>query len=67
MRMMKKNFLLILLMKFSSFKNHITFNGLAFDIGFINYRLKKHNIDFSLNKEDNFDIFKFVKSFKQYL
>ena len=45
-------------------KKHITFNGLAFDIGFINYRLKKHNIDFSLNKEDNFDIFKFVKSFK---
>ena len=30
------------------FKNHITFNGLAFDIGFINYRLKKHNIDFNL-------------------
>ena len=26
--------------------------------------LKKHNIDFSLNKEDDFDIFKFVKSFK---
>ena len=26
------------------FKNHITFNGLAFDIGFINYRLKKYMI-----------------------
>ena len=49
------------------FKNHITFNGLAFDISFINYRLKKHNIDFNLNKEDDFDIFKFVKLFKQSL
>ena len=49
------------------FKNHITFNGVAFDIGFINYRLKKHNIDFNLNKEDDFDIFKFVKLFKQSL
>ena len=34
------------------FKSHVTYNGLGFDIGFINYRLKKHNIDFTLNKED---------------
>ena len=32
------------------FKRHVTYNGLAFDIGFINHRLKKHNIDFNLNK-----------------
>ena len=47
------------------FKRHVTYNGLAFDIGFINHRLKKHNIDFNLNKEDDFDIFKFIKSFKE--
>lgn len=46
------------------FKRHITYNGLGFDIGFINYRLKKHNIDFTLNKEEDFDIFRFVKQFK---
>ncbi len=46
------------------FNKHITYNGLGFDIGFINYRLKKHNIDFNLNKEDDFDIFRFIKQFK---
>ena len=46
------------------FKKHVTYNGLAFDIKFINYRLKKYNIDFSLNSEDDFDIFKFIKPFK---
>lgn len=46
------------------FKRHVTYNGLGFDIGFINYRLKKHNIDFILNKEEDFDIFRFVKQFK---
>ena len=46
------------------FKRHVTYNGLGFDIGFINYRLKRHNIDFNLNKEDDFDILKFVRPFK---
>lgn len=46
------------------FKKHITYNGLGFDIGFVNYRLKKHNIDFNLDKEEDFDIFRFVKQFK---
>lgn len=51
----------------SSFSSHITYNGLGFDIPFINYRLKKHNIDFKLNKEDDFDIYKFIKPFKDKL
>lgn len=46
------------------FKRHVTYNGLGFDIGFINHRLKKHNINFSLDKENDFDIFRFVKLFK---
>ena len=47
-----------------NFKNHITYNGLGFDINFLNYRLKKHNIDYILNKEDDFDILKFIRPFK---
>ena len=47
-----------------SFCKHVTYNGLGFDIGFINYRLKKHNIDYNLDKEDDFDIFRFIKQFK---
>ena len=46
------------------FKRHVTYNGLGFDIGFVNYRFKKHNIDFNLNKEDDFDIYRFIKPFK---
>lgn len=46
------------------FKKHVTYNGVGFDIGFINYRLKKHNIYFNLHKEDDFDIFRFIKLFK---
>lgn len=51
----------------SNFNSHITYNGLGFDIPFINYRLKKHNIDFMLNKEDDFDIYKFIRPFKDKL
>ena len=39
------------------FNKHVTYNGLGFDINFINYRMKKHNINFSLNKEDDFVTF----------
>ena len=46
------------------FKSHVTYNGLGFDIGFVNYRLKKHNIDFNLDKENDFDIYRFIKQFK---
>lgn len=47
-----------------NFRRHVTYNGLGFDIGFINYRLKKHNITFNLDKEEDFDIFRFIKQFK---
>lgn len=51
----------------SRFKSHVTYNGLNFDIPFINYRLKKHNIGFHLNKDDDFDILKFIRPFKNSL
>ena len=49
------------------YKNHITFNGLTFDIPFLNSRLKKHNINFSLSKNDDIDILKVIRPFKENL
>ena len=49
------------------YKNHITFNGLTFDIPFLNSRLKKHNINFSLYKNDDIDILKVIRPFKENL
>ena len=49
------------------FNSHISFNGFNFDIPFINYRLKKHEIDFSLSKDDGIDILKLIKPFKEKL
>ncbi|MCC3863860.1 ribonuclease H-like domain-containing protein [Terrisporobacter petrolearius] len=60
----EKELLLAFVDNIKCFKRHVTYNGLSFDIGFVNYRLKKHHIDFNLNKEDDFDIFRFIKSFK---
>lgn len=60
----EKELLQTFIKEIKSFKRHVTYNGLAFDIRFVNYRLKKYNIDFNLNKEDDFDIFKFIKPFK---
>lgn len=60
----EKELLLAFVDNIKCFKRHVTYNGLSFDIGFVNYRLKKHHIDFNLDKEDDFDIFRFIKSFK---
>lgn len=61
----EKEILTVFADEIKHFKRHVTYNGLGFDIGFINYRLKKHSIDFSLDKEEDFDIFRFVKQFKR--
>lgn len=60
----EKELLMAFVESIKCFKRHVTYNGLSFDIGFVNYRFKKHHIDFNLDKEDNFDIFRFIKSFK---
>lgn len=51
----------------AQYKNHITFNGVAFDIPFLNARFKKHDIDFSLRKSDDLDILRLVKPYKENL
>ena len=49
------------------FKHHITFNGLTFDIPFLNSRLKKYDIDYVLDKSDDIDILRLVKPYKENL
>ena len=50
-----------------NFENHITFNGLTFDIPFLNSRFDKHNIDYTLSKDKDIDILKLIKPFKEKL
>ena len=63
----EKELLLSFINDIKNYKNHITFNGLTFDIPFLNTRLKKHNIDFSLSKNDDIDILKeSIDLYKEY-
>ena len=50
-----------------NFENHITFNGLTFDIPFLNSRFDKHNINYTLSKDKDIDILKLIKPFKEKL
>lgn len=60
----EKDLLLAFINDISTFDTHITFNGLAFDIPFLNSRFNKYNIDFELNKNDDIDILNIVRPFK---
>lgn len=61
----EKKLLLAFINCIKNYQNHITFNGSNFDIPFLNNRLKKHNIDFSLSKNNDIDILKLIKPFKE--
>ena len=63
----EKELLLSFVDNIKNYQNHITFNGLTFDIPFLNTRLKKHNIDFSLSQNDDIDILKLIRPFKEKL
>lgn len=63
----EKELLLAFINEISSFNKHITFNGFTFDIPFLNSKFKKHNIDFCLNKDDDMDILRIVKPYKEKL
>ena len=63
----EKEILLSFVDNIKNYKNHITFNGLIFDIPFLNARLKKHKIDFSICKNNDIDILKLIKPFKEKL
>lgn len=63
----EEELLLTFINQISIFKNHITFNGIAFDIPFLNSRFKKYNIDFYLDNSYDIDILRLVKPFKEKL
>ena len=63
----EKELLLSFINEIQNYKIHITFNGLTFDIPFLNSRLKKHSIDFSLSKDNDIDILKLIRPFKEKL
>ena len=63
----EKELLLTFIEDIKNYQNHITFNGLTFDIPFLNSRLKKYSINFSLSKNDDIDILKLIRPFKEKL
>lgn len=63
----EKELLLAFIDEIKSFNKHITFNGFTFDIPFLNSRFKKNKIDFSLNKDDDIDILRLIKPYKEKL
>ena len=63
----EKELLLAFINDIVMFDKHITFNGFTFDIPFLNSRFQKHNIDFSFNKNDDIDILRIVKPYKEKL
>lgn len=46
---------------FKEFEGHITFNGISFDIPFLNERFVKHDLDFSIDKSKDIDIMRIIK------
>ncbi len=63
----EKELLIAFIDAIADFNKHITFNGHTFDIPFLNYRFKKYDIDFSLNKDNDMDILKLIRPFKEKL
>ncbi|WP_202708272.1 ribonuclease H-like domain-containing protein [Sporosalibacterium faouarense] len=51
----------------SKFDVLVSFNGDTFDIPFLNSKYKTHNIDFSIDRDNSFDILKLVRKNKNIL
>jgi hypothetical protein len=45
----------------------ITYNGHSFDLPFINSKLKQHTIDYQLNLDNNFDLYRLIRKNKDVL
>lgn len=63
----EKELLIEFLSHIKDFEYHITFNGLTFDIPFLNSRFKKHSIDYTIDKSRDIDILRLVKPYKENL
>lgn len=63
----EKEILLEFLSHIKDFEYHITFNGITFDIPFLNYRLKKYDIAYEIAKSNDIDILRLVRPYKETL
>lgn len=63
----EKELLTAFIEEISHFEKHITFNGITFDIPFLNSRFLKNNISFSLDKSNDIDILRIIKPYKEKL
>lgn len=63
----EKELLLSFVKDINDFDYHISFNGISFDIPFLNSRFKKHEIDFYIDKSKDIDILRIVKPHKEKL
>jgi uncharacterized protein len=63
----EKDLLLNFIKDIKNFDSHITFNGISFDIPFLNSRFEKHNIDYFIDKTKDIDILRLIKPYKEKL
>lgn len=65
----EKLILLELIKVIKSIDNYffITYNGHSFDLPFINSKLRQHSIDHQLNLNNNFDLYRLIRKYKNLL
>lgn len=63
----EKDILLTFIEDIKNFKGHVTFNGISFDIPFLNSRFEKHKIDYNMDKSKDIDILRLIKPYKEKL
>jgi uncharacterized protein YprB with RNaseH-like and TPR domain len=63
----EKDLLLNFIHDIKNFDYHITFNGITFDIPFLNSRFRCNKIDFFIDATNDIDILRIVKPFKEKL
>lgn len=63
----EKELLINFIKDIRSFDYHITFNGISFDIPFLNSRLKANGIDYFIEKSQDIDILRLIKPYKEKL
>lgn len=50
-----------------NFNKIITYNGEAFDIPFLNHRFKKHKLDYLIDSDLSFDLYKYIYKYRLFL
>lgn len=63
----EKELLICFIKDIKNFDYHITFNGISFDIPFLNSRFKTNGIDYHMDKSQDIDILRLIKPYKEKL